>query len=180
MKKLSFFLIASMLTSIFLTAQETEFVVKKEFQEKTNTLGAQVSSVKQLSANLNNELFALKETVAENQALIISLQDASAQNSEALAQCKTERKVIQAAAAKFKSKAKTAIVVALLVAILALLYAFTIKRSATKKIIALQKQVDETNNMLIKQSKSLEKKIAVLNDSLADMKESKKKSKKDE
>ncbi len=175
MKKLSLLFISFMFVGIGALAQEAEYVVKKDFQEKTTILGAQVNSVKRLSSSINTELTSVKETVAENQIQIKTVEASSNENSAAFSACKAEIENEKAALLKAKKKTKLALIISLLLIILSAAFTFSIKNRLTKKLAATQKQIDETNNMLIEQGKSLEKKISTLNDNIKDIKKDKEK-----
>lgn len=182
MKKLLFF-IFSMLFSVSLIAQQSEYVVKQEFQDKTNNLGAQVSSVKKLSNELNNGLVSVKSNLETIQSDINTLKDVSTQNAQVSTAAQAEVTALRESYLKNKQKAKALLIIELLLVAVALAFAFSIKKSMGKKLTATQKQLDETNNMLIDQGKSFDKKISALNDKIAELKvekeEKAKKSKKE-
>lgn len=167
MKKLSLIFISFMLVGAWAFAQQAEYVVKQEFQEKTKSLGAQVSSVKKLSADLNSNLTAVKGSVDGLEAKVNELQTAYA---DSITICQGNTKELRKSFVRYRQKSKMLLIVELLLIIGALGFAFTIKRGLGKKLATAQKQVDETNNMLIEQGKSLERKIGLLSDSIAELK----------
>jgi TolA-binding protein len=173
MKKLLLIFISFMLVGIWASAVGPEYVVKQEFQDKTNSLGAQVISVKRLSKNLNTGLASVKSNVETLQTDVNTLKEISAQNAEVAKAAKEDAASLRTSFDKYKQKTKILLIAGLILIIIALGFVISIKISLGKKIAAAQKQIDQTNNMLIEQGKSLERKISVLSDSIAELKNDK-------
>ena len=166
MKKVSLIFIAFMFAGVCSYAQ-TEYVVKQEFQEKTKNLGAQVSSIQKTNSNLNKDLGSMKNSIGVLQNEVKTLEVICTQNVEALKTYESKTLVLKESFMSYKKKTKMLLILELLLLIIALGYVFSTKKSLGKKLAATQKQLDETNNMLIEQGKSIDKKIGVLSDGLA-------------